>query len=60
MERRIYSDWDVEKDVDKRSLGWGGGRGLMELGEGREGNCREFLEKLWGFELERREGFLVF
>lgn len=59
MERRIHSDRDAEKDADKRSPGWGGGRGLTELGEGREGNCREPLEKSWGLELERREGPLA-
>lgn len=47
-------DLRAEKDPDKRSPGWGGGRRTNGIG-GREGReCREPLETSWG--LERREG----
>lgn len=49
----------LKKMQTKEARGGVGVEGLTELGEGREGNCREPLEKSWGLELERREGPLA-
>ena len=57
MERGLRRDPGAEKDPDKRSPGWGGGRLTKGLG-GREGRkCRDPpLETSRGLELERTEG----
>lgn len=53
---RNRRDLGAEKDPDKRSPGWGGGRPTNGIG-GREGRkCGDPLETSWGLELERTEG----
>lgn len=44
----------------KEARGGVGGEVLTDLGEGREENCGEPLEKSWGLELEKTEGTLVY
>lgn len=52
MERGIPRDRGAEKIQTKEARNGVGVEGLTELGEGREENCRESLEKYWGLELE--------
>ena len=54
MERGIPRDRGAEKMQTKEVRNRVGVEGLTELGEGREENCSEPLEKSWGLELESR------
>lgn len=49
----------LKKIQTKEARGWVGVEVLTDLGEGREGDCGEPLEKPQGLELERREGPLA-
>lgn len=59
MARGIQRDRGAEKDPDKRSPRWGGGRRTVGIGGREEANCREPLKKSSGLELEGREGLMA-